>query len=47
MLNHEELEDMKNILKTAKERDDAAHKKGVLKEIEVNNYYKMVKQNPE
>ena len=44
--NHSEIEDMKNILAKAKEREQAAIKKGVLKEPEVDNYYKVVKATP-
>ena len=45
--NHSELEDMMNLLKKAKTREEQAQKKGVLKEPEVDNYYKVVKANPE
>ena len=45
--NHSEIEDMKNILAKAKEREQVAIKKGVLKEPEVSNYYKVVKATPQ
>lgn len=46
-INHSEIEDMKNILAQAREREKAAIKKGVYKEPEVSNYYKVVKATPE
>jgi hypothetical protein len=38
---------MKNILALAKDRQIAAEKKGVLKEPECSNYYKVLKTTPE
>jgi hypothetical protein len=38
---------MKNILKKAKTRDEAAEKKGILKEPEVSYYYKIAKATPD
>jgi hypothetical protein len=45
-INHSEIEDMKNILAKARDREAAAIKKGVYKEPEVSNYYKVVKATP-
>lgn len=46
-INHSEIEDMKNILARAREREQAAIKKGVYKEPEVSNFYKVVKATPQ
>lgn len=46
-IDHNQLEDMKTLLHKAKTRDEAAVKKGVMKEPEVSYYYKIVKATPD
>lgn len=41
-----QYEDMKNLLIRADEREKAVQKKGVLKENEVDHFYKTIKNNP-
>jgi hypothetical protein len=46
-VEHSELENMKKLLKKAKSKEEAAEKKGIMKESEVSHYYKIVKATPD